>query len=118
MNSLSWKPVRRGSVYCAPACGGRCTYIAYLKASEKARKLAKRLGKGWKPHVWENLGWHYKVIFKTGTLSVHSDNSAWLEVEGRQWIEDEATTPELNVIKAIEAARSHAKLILVELAKL
>lgn len=115
---MDWKPSRRGPIYCSTACGGRCTYADYLKARSKAHKLAKRLGKGWQPHVWENLGWHYKVIFKAGILSVHSDNSAWLEIEGRQWIEDEATTPELNVIKVVEAARGHAKAILAKLAKL
>ncbi len=24
-----------------------------------ARELCKKLGPGWKPYVWENLGWHY-----------------------------------------------------------
>lgn len=29
-------------------------------AKQKAKDLVKRLkGKGWKPEVWENLGWHW-----------------------------------------------------------
>ncbi len=38
----------------------------YLIKSEKqaaaaAKKLAKLMGAGWKPRVWENLGWHYSA---------------------------------------------------------
>ena len=28
-------------------------------------------GKGWKTHVWENLGWHYSV--RNGTLEVYAN---------------------------------------------
>lgn len=59
---LSWKPVRRGDLYCAPACGGRCTLADFSKASKAAKALARNLGKGWRGRVWENLGWHYEVI--------------------------------------------------------
>ena len=33
--------------------------------------LAKRLGKGWKPHVKENMGWHYSA--RNGGWNVHAD---------------------------------------------
>ena len=59
---LSWKPKRRGLVYCAPACGGQCTRAAYDNAHTQAKELATRLGKGWKVRVWENLGWHWEVF--------------------------------------------------------
>jgi hypothetical protein len=66
---LSWTAVRNGATYCAPACGGGCTWSAFMKASHAARKLAKRLGRGWKPRVWENLGWHFEVV--RGPLRIH-----------------------------------------------
>ncbi|BAQ16965.1 hypothetical protein GL4_1509 [Methyloceanibacter caenitepidi] len=25
-------------------------------------QLAQRMGQGWEPDVWENLGWHYAVV--------------------------------------------------------
>lgn len=58
---LSWKPRRRGSIYCAPACGSNCTRAAYEKAVEDGKKLATRLGKKWKSRVWENMGWHHEA---------------------------------------------------------
>lgn len=60
--ALSWEPVRRGPVYCAPACGGGCTWLAYQECVKQAAALAKRLGKEWEPRVWENLGWYWEVV--------------------------------------------------------
>ncbi len=62
---LSWKPRLRAAdgrcaaIYCSPACGGGCTRAAFERAKEDAAKLCARLGPGWTPHVWENLGWHW-----------------------------------------------------------
>jgi len=50
------RAVRKGPIYCAPACGGGCTKAAYDAAVRKSRALAKRMGKGWVPYVWEKLG--------------------------------------------------------------
>lgn len=58
---LSWKPVRRGDVYCAPACGRGCKLEEYDRAVAGAEALAKDLGRGWKVRVWENLGWFFEV---------------------------------------------------------
>lgn len=69
---LSWTPVRRGPVYCSPACGGGCTRAAYDAAREAAADLARDLGPGWAPHVWENLGWHYAA--QRGSVSVRRAN--------------------------------------------
>lgn len=68
---LSWKPVRRGALYCAPACGGGCTWAAYGEAHRKGNELARRLGPGWSPNVWENLGWHYSATAAGGLVAVH-----------------------------------------------
>ncbi len=59
---LSWTPVLRGSVYCSSACGGGagvCDKEKYDLAVKSSNALAKRLGKGWKPTVHENLGWFW-----------------------------------------------------------
>jgi hypothetical protein len=59
-----WKPVLKDGVYCSPACGGGkgiCDKSKYDLAVKKANALAKRMGPGWKPRVWENLGWFYEV---------------------------------------------------------
>lgn len=69
---LSWKPVRRGDIYCAPACGNGCTYQAYLNAVAAAKQLAKELP-GFKPHVWENLGWHYSAVALGSRVSVYNN---------------------------------------------
>lgn len=68
---LDREPVRRGPVYCAPWCGGGCTHVAFVSVTKAAAALAKRMGKGWKPRVWENLGWHYSVISPCGRWKLH-----------------------------------------------
>lgn len=68
--ALSWKPVRRDHIYCAPACGGGCTYAKYKAAVKAVNALKKRLGKGWKGRVHENLGWFYNVVSPCGRVKV------------------------------------------------
>ena len=41
------------------------------EALKKGKALQKRLGAGWKVHVFENLGWHYTVSAIDGLLSMH-----------------------------------------------
>jgi len=69
---LSWIPVVRGAIYCSPACGHQCTKSAFDKATHDAEALVKKLGLGWKPRVWENLGWHYCAITTCGRWKVHT----------------------------------------------
>jgi hypothetical protein len=70
-----WKPVLRGGVYCSPACGGGvqfgCTKQNYDKSTSDAERLAQRMGTGWTPRVWENLGWHYCVNSPNGCIKVY-----------------------------------------------
>lgn len=68
MKQLSWKAVRRGAIYCAPACGAKCTWEKYQHAKRAGRELAERLGPGWKAHVWENMGWHWKALGPGGAM--------------------------------------------------
>lgn len=61
--SPSWTPVRRGPIYCAPACGRGCTWAEYQAAVKGAEKLKKMMkGTGWEVRIHENLGWFYKVV--------------------------------------------------------
>ncbi len=70
-----WEAVHRGPIYCAPACGGGCTYVAHLDAHTNGKKLCallnRTIGTGWKPDIWENLGWHYRAISACGRIKVH-----------------------------------------------
>ncbi len=70
-DKADWTPVRRGSIYCSPTCGGGCTHRAYLAAVKKSEALAKKMGTGWKASVWENLGWHWSVESLTGVLEIN-----------------------------------------------
>ena len=81
---LSWDPVRRGATYCAPACGRGCTHAEYMRANRSASALCASLGGGWKPHVWENLGWHPKAVSPTGVMAIykHGPRNYWATTEG------------------------------------
>jgi hypothetical protein len=67
---LSWKPIRRGAIYCAPACGGGCTKAAHDQAKQTGRIIAMMLGVGWKVSMNENLGWHWTVVSPCGRIRV------------------------------------------------
>lgn len=70
--TLSWKPVLKGTIYCAPGCGGQCTKAAYDKAVKDANATMLRMkGNGWKVVVFENLGWHWHVV--SGPVQVHPE---------------------------------------------
>lgn len=64
-----WTPRRRGEIYCSPLCGGKCTHAAFEEAHRNAAALCERLGKGWFPRVWENMGWHYSA--QKGVAEMH-----------------------------------------------
>lgn len=60
-----------GEHYCSPACGGGtfCKKSWFDQAESEANALAERMGAGWEPCVWENLGWHYSV--RRGNATIH-----------------------------------------------
>lgn len=109
-----WTAVRRGRIYCSPLCGGGCTLAAFNRANKEAGALAKRLGPGWKPEVWENLGWHWGAI--KGGAKVYPNERRGHKVSGYHvYLE---TTPQIviagcNPVKlvanAIEEARQIAE---------
>lgn len=118
MRDKSRKPVLRGKIYCAPFCGAKCTKAAFDKATKEAKALAKQLGKGWKPCVWENMGWHWAVVNESKSMKLYKDldyvgYSAWLEPEkhlgiGFQWIRN-GKTPEQAVLNVITEFRNFTK---------
>lgn len=58
---LSWKPVKRGNIYCSSACGAGCKLADYKRCVRAAKALAQRMGPGWKPYVSEKMHWYYGV---------------------------------------------------------
>lgn len=118
------KPVRRGAIYCAPFCGYRCTWAAFQKATRDAQALCKRLGKGWQPRVWENLGWHYSAIdassyWKVNASKYRGEVIGYLaffgvpEPSGGRWAEH-GKTPEEAIANMQRRVRGEVR----ELAKL
>lgn len=81
-----WTPVLRGDMYCSPGCGGRCKKADYDKAVEQAGFVAAALGYGWKPRIFENLGWHYEVNKGQATVTPNRNGgfSARIRVEGTE----------------------------------
>lgn len=76
-----WKAVRKGAVYCAPACGRGCTWDEYQATVKAAATLVKTLNQmdvlaAWQLRVWENMGWHYSAEY----YSKPDDESPLLEV--------------------------------------
>lgn len=43
---------------------------AQEKAELLCQLLQKTAGGTWVPHVWENLGWHYRAELKGGSISI------------------------------------------------
>lgn len=84
-----WTPVlyANGTRYCSPLCGAQCTKADYDQAVADGAALAERMGAGWEPRIWENLGWHYNV--RKGCAKIcprrYHDGStvyaAWIEPE-------------------------------------
>jgi hypothetical protein len=77
MKDLSWKPDRLGSCFCSPACGRGCTIKEYETALKEATRMAKSLGQGWKPKVFENLGWHPFATLPRTDIHVYGHSSKY-----------------------------------------
>ncbi len=65
-----WTPALQGRGYLSPAYEDRCLKTEYNRALVEAKKLCALLGKGWKPRVLENIGWHYSASNEDGRISV------------------------------------------------
>ena len=121
MANDGWTPIlsHGGTVYCSPRCGGKCKRRHYDHVVKAADALAGRMGAGWKPVVWENLGWHYRV--EKGVVAIHpSEDRNAPEVDGfypirnftvflnsaKQFV-THAGTPEDALGFAVQDARTH-----------
>lgn len=82
-----WTPMLRGDVYCSPACGGGCKKAAFDRARQRADALARQLGPGWMPHVWENSGWYFDV--RKGAATVEHDERGRYEASIRFYIAED-----------------------------
>lgn len=59
--------------YCTPSlCGLGCTREDYELAAKRSDDLCARLGSGWAPEVWENLGWHYGAINDGAAITMNA----------------------------------------------
>ncbi|MCK5613437.1 hypothetical protein KAR91_66820 [Candidatus Pacearchaeota archaeon] len=117
------KPVRKGFVYCSPRCGMGCSHKDYLEAKEKARRLANRLGKGWRIRVWDNLGWHWEVrkgkinIDVNEYLSSPTSYDCWVVIEGttqslsNTQFSKTRKTPEKAISAVAEEMERHVKAV-------
>jgi hypothetical protein len=103
---LSWTPRRRGATYCAPACGGRCTWAAHQQAETDAKQLAETLGAGWKPRVWENLGWHFSAEREVIAVHKHgADYTAIFNGPGHSVV-GRSRSPRLAVKRALQEMKN------------
>ena len=119
-----WTPVRNGDAYCSPACGGGpvvCSIKRYEHAHEVANKVARDLGAEWKPDVFENLGWHARVVSPCGRINISlptlpndSGYTAFLgpkEIQpAGKWAEH-GRTPRAAIENVLNAARHDLGLI-------
>ena len=114
-----WTPRRNRKlgIYCSPRCGHGCTYDEFQEATRDAGKLAKRLGSGWSPVVWENMGWHYRV--EKGCVALHPSvtgprghrhfHGYTVYFNSAHQFVTSATTPEAALDEACEKARAFAR---------
>lgn len=131
-----WTPIQSddGQFYCSPRCGGGkfCRREWHDMAVKKADELAVRLGDGWTPRVWENLGWFYSA--EKGRCAVHpsenrnarfdpatgypvSSYTAYFNARGKQFIAT-AEDPNDAVGFATQDARTHIVAVTADLAEL
>ena len=70
----------------------KCTHADFEGATKRAEELFKKLGKGWKPRVWENMGWFWEATFKEITISNRNDDKKYdTTLDNILWVE--ASTP-------------------------
>lgn len=95
-----------------------CTWVAYQKAKADAVALCKVLGPGWKPRLWENLGWHYEASHYQMRVTYSKFGkvyTAWFNAI-HQEIAD-AKSPRAAVEKAIAQMHAYVGTLLSSLRK-
>ena len=93
INSLGPIDTARGR-FCGKQCGRGCTKKEYNRAVKAGYRLARRMGRGWTYRVWENLGWHYKIISPGKIVTIYPSGFASCDVGGHQLATVDGKTPE------------------------
>lgn len=84
-------------------CGAGCTEAEYQAACSESKATADKMGRGWRPRVWENLGWHWDLRYAQSGLQLHPSTvdgrwTAFLNAPSRmpggKWVEDGRTPAE------------------------
>jgi hypothetical protein len=112
----SWEPkLGPGGLYCSPACGRGCTKAQHDKVWGDAERLAKRMGPGWHPGVWENLGWHGRIEYGPAEIRAYPKRGRFpksyhshIQITGIHDICTEAKTPELAFAMGLDQVRAVA----------
>ena len=52
----------------------------YKLAVKRADELVVQMGDGWEPEVWENLGWHSRIVRSHCTIHIHQD-TYWIDLQ-------------------------------------
>lgn len=79
-----------------------------------AAKLARGLGRGWKPNVWENLGWHWEAVNAAGVglrVRQFSRRNFWCTTESGAQYHAVATTARSAVDKVLTEMHDHVRRI-------
>jgi hypothetical protein len=78
---------------------------------KSAKALAKQLGRGWRAHVHENLGWHFEALHDSGCISVSriGKDGGWMaflaeSLPGGRWT-GSGKTPRAAVEAAVWLAK-------------
>lgn len=74
-----WTPVKRGDVYCSPACGGNCKRSAYDAAVKRTKDAIASMThpEAWKSRISENMGWFASIQCGGMTIICAPDGTFW-----------------------------------------
>ena len=106
MKPPSWKPIRRGPLFCAPACGRGCTIAEHAEAHRRGLALAKRLGTKWAVFVHENMGWHCGVRSPCGRIEVRGEGNDFSAYLGSGRFCSHGKTPKAAVRRVVQQGRA------------
>lgn len=68
IQSLGKVSRRDPHVHCGDLCGRGCSFNEFMSAQEGAYRAELRMP-GWEGHVWENMGWFWRLERKAGDVT-------------------------------------------------
>src|SRR5882724_6015615 len=74
-----WTPIKRGDMYCSPACGGNCKRSAYDAAVKRAKDAIASMPhpQNWEMRLNENMGWYSSIFCGGMTIICEPHGSFW-----------------------------------------